>query len=216
MRRLIDMQCAAEFAAGGRILAYGTSEGVTEAWDSRGRTNQEIGNKLRSNGFKKTSESPTKRFSTWTHQDGRVLSWNHKTNVILHKASGQEWAPDMHAGGPGSGCQGPNCGRKPGYKWKVSEPPTGRYRSFERREWPHAKYETGQPAAMLYSEDEYNPSDAATGNHNPLTLRVADYSQTPFKWRKAKGQFSTLQQAKDAFDSIVKANPGIVPKGEAE
>jgi len=36
MRRIIDMQCASEFA--GPLLAYGTSEGVTKAWDTRGRT----------------------------------------------------------------------------------------------------------------------------------------------------------------------------------
>lgn len=206
------MHCGAELA----INAYGTSEGVKKAWDSRGRSPQEIGDKLRSNGFRKTSESPNKKFSTWRRPDGRELSWNRRTNLILHKASGEEWIPELSAGGPGSGCQGSNCGRKPGYEWKVSDPPSGRYHSFEKREWPRAHYETGEPAAMLHSEDEYNPADVKTGNHKPLTLRVADHSQTPWQWRKAKGQFSTLQQAKDAFNSIVKQHPEIMPKQKGE
>lgn len=95
IRRLIDMQCASELA-GHFVEAYGTSEGVKKEWDSRGRSRQEIGEKLRQNGFTKVSESQNKKFSTWNHPDGRSLSWNAATNVILHKNSGEEWKPETN------------------------------------------------------------------------------------------------------------------------
>ena len=52
MRRLVDMNCSAEYAG---LLAYGTSEGATRAWDTRGRgrKEQELHTLLKSRGWRR-------------------------------------------------------------------------------------------------------------------------------------------------------------------
>ena len=105
------------------------------------------------------------------------------------------------------------------YKWKVDEPPTGFYRSFERRHWPSAHYVGGSPAAWLTCEDEYVPANVKEGKHAPLTLTVADYSITPTKenprpWarRNHKTKFATLEEAKQAFKLLLQTHPELMPK----
>jgi hypothetical protein len=97
-------------------------------------------------------------------------------------------------------------------KWKVGEAPTGRYRSFHHRSWPSAEYPNDRIAARIECTESYTPYSAKNGGHPPLKLLIADYSVTPWKWRKAKGEFNTLQEAKDAFTKIVEKFPSIVPK----
>jgi hypothetical protein len=100
------------------------------------------------------------------------------------------------------------------YTWKVAPAPTGRYRSFTHRGWPSAVYagEGDRIAASIACTDRYYPQDAKNGTHAPLTLRVADYSVTPWQWRKVKAEFKTLQDAKDAFERVLKNNPELAPK----
>jgi hypothetical protein len=97
--------------------------------------------------------------------------------------------------------------------WKVSESPTGRYRSFHKRGWPSAEYENGGCAAQIYCDEEYRPSEAKTGDHPALSLHIADHSQTPWKWRTVKQRYGTVQEAKEAFKEILKMNPHIQPGG---
>lgn len=53
------MQCASEFASGGRILAYGTSEGVKKGWEVRDRRNiTEYGIGMPGKGVKTTYGHP--------------------------------------------------------------------------------------------------------------------------------------------------------------
>lgn len=103
-------------------------------------------------------------------------------------------------------------------KWKVSEPPSGKYRSFEPRGWPSAYFidKEQNPAGYILCEDEYIPKNVKTGNHRTLALYVADYSKSNaetgrFVWRKAKKYFTTLQEAKEALDRIYKKYPEILP-----
>jgi hypothetical protein len=92
-------------------------------------------------------------------------------------------------------------------KWKVDEAPTGRYRSFQSRGWPSAEYKDGRPAAAIYCEDSYEPANARTGKHAPLSVRVADHSVTPWKWRTVKQRFATLQEAKDGITKLLEQFP---------
>ena len=99
------------------------------------------------------------------------------------------------------------------YKWKVDPNPTGRYRSFERRGFPHAYYndEHESPAAFIGSDEdwEYVPKQTT---YKSLILRVADHSQTPWKWRKIVKRYTTIQDAKDGFERILKQHPELAPK----
>jgi hypothetical protein len=99
-------------------------------------------------------------------------------------------------------------------KWKVSDIPTGRYRSFEKRAWPHAYYndKNESPMAMILCEDAYIPSEIKEGNHALLDLYVADHSIKPWKWRKTVRQFKTLKEAKAGLLRILKSNPELVPE----
>jgi hypothetical protein len=102
-------------------------------------------------------------------------------------------------------------------KWKASEPPSGRFRSFSTRAWPSAEYANGDPAVSIYSTDEYRPADAKSGQHAPLTVMIADWGLSPeekakrgaFVWRKMKGEFKTLAEAKAAAEKLLTANPQI-------
>jgi hypothetical protein len=101
-------------------------------------------------------------------------------------------------------------------KWRVQSVPTGMYRSFQKRGWPQADYPSGTVAAAIYctGPDDYDSRRVATGDHAPLTVRVADYSVTPWQWRRLKGDFKTLQEAKAAFERFL-ATPGgaaLMPK----
>lgn len=98
------------------------------------------------------------------------------------------------------------------HKWKVSEAPTGRYRSFERRSWPSADYENGKPAAFIQCVDEYQPGRVKTRSHAPLLLRIADYSVTPFKWRLVTAQYNTISELKVGLIKILDKYPHFIPK----
>ncbi|MCR4319786.1 MAG: hypothetical protein NUV74_05545 [Candidatus Brocadiaceae bacterium] len=97
-------------------------------------------------------------------------------------------------------------------KWKVSAISTGRWRSFYPRRWPMAQYEDQTPCASIYCEDGYVPSLVKTENHAPLVMMIADYSITPWKWRKVKITFKTLQEAKDWLSAYLAGNPSTTPK----
>ncbi len=90
-------------------------------------------------------------------------------------------------------------------KWRVDPPPTGRYRSFEKRSWPLASYPDGSSAFYIRCEDEYTPSSAKNGKHKELTLCVAVYKPegVGFDWRVVKQRFTTLTVAKEAAQVLI-------------
>lgn len=67
-------------------------------------------------------------------------------------------------------------------------------------------------AAAIYCTDPYRPSDARTGNHSELILRVADYRETPWQWRTLKRRFDTLEEVKAYFKKFIADNPQLCPK----
>jgi hypothetical protein len=69
-------------------------------------------------------------------------------------------------------------------------------------------------AAMILCEDHYTAERKRTGKHAPLKVWVADYRQTPWKWRALKGAFPTYEQAKDGLARCLAAIPDLSPKEE--
>ena len=107
-------------------------------------------------------------------------------------------------------------GKKIKLKWQVAPAPTGRYRSFEKRGWPSADYETGQPAITLYCDTGYSASAAKSGEHGEITVAIAVWREREglsptFDWRRLKARFSTLQAAKEAAELFIGRNPGVMP-----
>lgn len=88
-------------------------------------------------------------------------------------------------------------------KWKVSDIPTGRYRSFDERSWPTAEYSDGSNCAMLRCEDEYIPKNVKTGNHKPITVYMAKPNGNSFNWVAMKRTCSTIKEAKSFVDMLV-------------
>lgn len=101
------------------------------------------------------------------------------------------------------------------YTWKVSETPSGRFRSFQKRAWPTAETDDGSAIGWISCEDDYRPSQVKTGNHKPLTVRVRKKCETPediekfggFKWMKMVQTFKTLDEAKASFKRFVDSHP---------
>ena len=100
------------------------------------------------------------------------------------------------------------------YYWKVNPEPTGRYRSFHKRSWPDAWWKVGERiAASIECPDDYVPRHAKSGNHAPLRVRVADYSQgSSFTWRTMRGEYATLADAKAALARLLELRPELEPK----
>lgn len=105
-------------------------------------------------------------------------------------------------------------------KWKVGEPPIGRYRSFDKRGWPTAYYADDRPAAHIDCDDAYAPSRVRAGAHGELSVRIAQYHHTEaerkakgaFTWRTLKKKVKTLAEAKDLAARAIAARPDIRPK----
>lgn len=107
-------------------------------------------------------------------------------------------------------------------KWRVSPAPTGRYRSFEQRDWPLGMYrnEDESPAAHIECEDEYVPQDVRDGNHRPLTVSVAQWvdpaergTGAAFQWRMVEVECATLAEAKALAQSVLDDRQHFWPKG---
>ena len=103
-------------------------------------------------------------------------------------------------------------------KWKIGDAPTGRYHSFFDRGWPSATI-NDRPIAAIYCVKGwgYTHHLAKSGDHPPLTLSIADYSDPSpekgaFVWRKVKGEFLTLDDAKKRAVFIIANRPDFLPK----
>ena len=100
-------------------------------------------------------------------------------------------------------------------KWRVQPQTTGRYKSFQRRGWPSADYHNGECAASLSCSDEYYPSEVKTGNHHPITIRIAFYNvERGFDWKTLTAKGTTLKEAKQIAEDFINKYPQIQPKRE--
>mgnify|MGYP001234643636 CR=1 FL=1 len=82
-------------------------------------------------------------------------------------------------------------------KWKVSEAPSGPFRSLYDRSWPSAEV-NGKPAFSISCKDSYIPALVKKGEYEELSLNVAVYdNEGKFVWRKFVKRFSTLVELKE-------------------
>lgn len=108
--------------------------------------------------------------------------------------------------------------------WKVAAHPSGPYASFERRGWPTAYYSNGDPAAILMCEEDYIPANVKKGNHAPISIAVADWSNrdrngadaAAFVYKKLKQQFHLIEDAKAAAERALDQHIQFQPKGEVK
>lgn len=94
-------------------------------------------------------------------------------------------------------------------KWKAGTQPTGRFRSFDRWEWPCGFVHT-EFAIWITCEDPYLPARArGEVPHAPLIvrLRLADGKRV-----RLKAEFATLDEAKRAAQQWVDENPSRLPQ----
>jgi hypothetical protein len=104
------------------------------------------------------------------------------------------------------------------YKWEVSTAGTGPYASFKHRAWPSAyDVENESIIASIRCEDEYNLRRAKAGNHKPLQLSIADYSEGgpgtgAFKWKTFKKEFAALEDVKAYLDVVIENKPQILKR----
>lgn len=98
-------------------------------------------------------------------------------------------------------------------KWKVSEAPSGMYRSFYKRGWPKAYYENGDICAQIICKDSYTPSNIKTKQHAPIYLWIANYNVADrnkdgrWTWEKVETAFSSLKEVKQAIEVLLKEYP---------
>jgi hypothetical protein len=99
-------------------------------------------------------------------------------------------------------------------KWEVEPPPSGKWRSFERRGWPSAVFRTEKEhrAAIIHCADEYVPAKVKTGDHAKLAVSIADWRDGhKGEWLKMIPRFSTLKQAKEFIAETYAKFPQYLP-----
>ena len=101
--------------------------------------------------------------------------------------------------------------------WRVDPPPTGRYRSFARRDWPTCWWgKDGKPAAFIRCADEYVPALVALGDHEPLTVVLCHHRHPNAgnSWHllRMKQKFETLAAAKQAVEDFLNLHPEFAPR----
>lgn len=99
--------------------------------------------------------------------------------------------------------------------WRVIPEPTGRYRSFARRGWPHAEYTNGRRAAYISSDTAYRGSlRGADVQDLSLTIHVAKHRHdcAGFDWYTLKVQSPNLPHAKERVQHFIDANPDWRPQ----
>lgn len=95
--------------------------------------------------------------------------------------------------------------------WRMGEKATGRYKSFQRRQWPHASFHKvdGDPAARIVPVDKDEDYRPAIKEACVLRVLVADYrvQGETFRWRFLKGEVVGITQAKALFAKFLADNP---------
>lgn len=105
-------------------------------------------------------------------------------------------------------------------KWTISPAPTGKHRSFQHRSWPFATV-NGEAAFSVRSIDrrDYSALAAKTPVPNDIIILIAvwrnknvsyDPEARTFDWRRLKGAWSTLAEAKAHVADVVARNPGLL------
>ena len=99
-------------------------------------------------------------------------------------------------------------------KWRVPPKPTGKFRSFQRRGWPHADFNEApnRVAVQINCKDDYNAYRVKTAKHEELTVFIAAYDDAGnWKWRKANQTCTALGEAKALAERLYAKFPQFLP-----
>lgn len=106
-------------------------------------------------------------------------------------------------------------------KWKNSDAPTGRFRSFHKRGWPTADIAgTDIMAVMLSCEVSYSKAAVDAKSHGEIKVSIADRRKPndpaagAWVWRTLKERFHDLESAKATATRFVLAHPEFFPELE--
>ena len=88
--------------------------------------------------------------------------------------------------------------------WRVGAAPTGLYKSFHSRVWPHAYTKRANLAAFLEAENSYHPQLAET---TIMRIKVADWSSGRRVWRLLTARPVGVKAAKALLAQFLDARP---------
>lgn len=100
--------------------------------------------------------------------------------------------------------------------WRSGDRPTGSYASFHHQPWPIAYYgsKDGEWCAQLVCATRYSGTAAKSGEHEPITVMVADYSRKPFVWLTLKARAKNMAEAKALVADFLKRHPEVIPNAQ--
>ena len=99
-------------------------------------------------------------------------------------------------------------------KWRVCPKATGRYASFNKRNWPHADWSNSRPAGFVHCVDSYTPARSrGEDSHADLHVWVALYTKdgSTFNNRRLKNRAKNLNEAKKLLQEFLEKNPDYRP-----
>ncbi len=97
--------------------------------------------------------------------------------------------------------------------WRVDPKPTGRYRSFQKRSWPHARWGTSEGPSLSYLyPDPWVDYWSRITETVILKVRVADHREKSFIWRTLKKRATGLAEAKEIVRKFYEEHPDWLPK----
>lgn len=95
-------------------------------------------------------------------------------------------------------------------RWRTSEKPTGRYRSFQRRAWP-SLFDGEEIKAQIRCKDDYIPAHIKDAKHSELEVWIAVPDNGSFQWRRLIKRAKTLKEAKELGENYVRNNQYVSP-----
>lgn len=86
------------------------------------------------------------------------------------------------------------------------------------REWPKAFFDKACTiqAVEFFCFDSYDEEFAKDGNHQPLSVYVADHSGASVHWRQLPGRFNTLAEAQAAAQRVFDRHVDWVPEARSD
>ena len=101
--------------------------------------------------------------------------------------------------------------------WRVGSIPTGRYRSFEKRLWPGASFNSveGPAAASIDADESYNPCYSKKDDVGfDLKIRVTiPTDDNRFEWKTLKKRVRSIKEAKELVQEFYEQNPKYIRGG---
>lgn len=80
------------------------------------------------------------------------------------------------------------------------------------RPWPDLRYESGEVALIVHSDERYVPWKAACSEHKPLLVSVVNHAMDPPEQNRVIMEFESLVHIKIWMKNFLKDCPHHIPK----